>query len=260
LSGRAREVRAPAGIDAIVPEEMTVRCGAGTTVAELDDALAERGQTVALPSWAGATVGGVLALGRSGIRRLGYGPVRDTVLQLGVVSATGALVKAGGPTDSTIAAIKSFSAQHADVVAINQLEMWQADTFDPNRIDLRVVNASERETALQSGQVDLAINLPVREAGGLQSEPRLAAELDPITRIILLQVRNDLGFADQNVRLAAHHAIDKKANTALFKANDSSFTVPIPLHPFLGCVGVAPAGMVRPPTLGRQAHSRDLGI
>ncbi len=37
------------------------------------------------------------------------------------------------------------------------------------------------------------------------------------------------------------YAIDKKANTAAFKANDSSFTVPIPLHPFLGCVGVAPA-------------------
>ena len=37
------------------------------------------------------------------------------------------------------------------------------------------------------------------------------------------------------------YAIDKKANTAAFKANDSGFTVPIPLHPFLGCVGVAPA-------------------
>jgi len=37
------------------------------------------------------------------------------------------------------------------------------------------------------------------------------------------------------------YVIDKKTNTAAFKANDSSFTVPIPLHPFLGCVGVAPA-------------------
>ena len=39
--------------------------------------------------------------------------------------------------------------------------------------------------------------------------PGFAAELNPITRVILLQVRNDLGFADENVRLAAHHAIDK---------------------------------------------------
>jgi len=37
------------------------------------------------------------------------------------------------------------------------------------------------------------------------------------------------------------YPIDKAANVATFKANDSSFSVKIPLHPFLGCVGVAPA-------------------
>jgi amidase len=42
-------------------------------------------------------------------------------------------------------------------------------------------------------------------------------------------------------RMTWTYVIDKKTNTAAFKANDSSFTVPIPLHPFLGCVGVAPA-------------------
>jgi len=36
--------------------------------------------------------------------------------------------------------------------------------------------------------------------------------------------------------------IDHKTNTALFKALDSKFTVKIPLHPFFGCIGVAPAG------------------
>jgi dipeptide transport system substrate-binding protein len=34
--------------------------------------------------------------------------------------------------------------------------------------------------------------------------------------VILLQVRNDLAFADQNVRLAAHHAIDKSALSNAF--------------------------------------------
>ena len=59
----AREVSAPAGIEWIAPEEMTVSCGAGTPVAELDAALAERGQQVALPAW--GTVGGVLEIGRA---------------------------------------------------------------------------------------------------------------------------------------------------------------------------------------------------
>jgi amidase len=36
--------------------------------------------------------------------------------------------------------------------------------------------------------------------------------------------------------------IDHADNTALFKALDSDFSVKIPLHPFLGCIGVAPAG------------------
>lgn len=36
------------------------------------------------------------------------------------------------------------------------------------------------------------------------------------------------------------YPIDKGSNTATFHANDSKFSVKIPLHPFLGCVGVAP--------------------
>lgn len=36
------------------------------------------------------------------------------------------------------------------------------------------------------------------------------------------------------------YPIDHATNTALFQAVDSKFTVRIPLHPFLGCIGVAP--------------------
>lgn len=91
-----RAVAAPSGIDWIQAEEMTVCCGAGTPVDDLDRALAEVGQRVALPP--GGTVGGALAVGRSGIDRLGRGPVRDAVLQVRYVSAAGTVVKAGGPT------------------------------------------------------------------------------------------------------------------------------------------------------------------
>jgi FAD/FMN-containing dehydrogenase len=94
----ARDVRAPAGVVSVEAADMTVRVGAGTTVTELDAALAEVGQTVALPAWDGATVGGVLAVGHSGLRRLGWGPVRDVLLEARVVSADGRVVKAGGPT------------------------------------------------------------------------------------------------------------------------------------------------------------------
>lgn len=91
-----RRVTAPAGIAWIQAAEMTVCCGAATPVDELDRALAEVGQFVALPP--GGTVGGALAVGRSRIDRLGVGPVRDTLLQAHYVSAAGDIVKAGGPT------------------------------------------------------------------------------------------------------------------------------------------------------------------
>ena len=98
VDASARPVHAPSGIVEHVAAEMTVRVRAGTTVAELDDALAASGQCVALPAWPGATVGGVLAVGHSGLRRLGWGPVRDAVLEVRYVSAEGRVVKGGGPT------------------------------------------------------------------------------------------------------------------------------------------------------------------
>src|ERR1700693_5564270 len=38
------------------------------------------------------------------------------------------------------------------------------------------------------------------------------------------------------------YPVDKASNTATFNALDSKFSVKIPLHPFFGCIGVAPAG------------------
>jgi peptide/nickel transport system substrate-binding protein len=85
------------------------------------------------------------------------------------------------------------------------------------RITFEIIkDPSARVAAVQSGQIDLTINVPVREVERLGKEPSLAAELNPMTRVILLQCRNDLGFADDNVRLAAHHAIDKAALSKAF--------------------------------------------
>ncbi len=92
------QVRAPAGIWEYTPSEMTVRCGAGTTLAELDAALTPHGQMVPFDASPQATVGGVLATGLSGHRRLRYGHVRDLVLQTRHIDHNGQVVTAGGPT------------------------------------------------------------------------------------------------------------------------------------------------------------------
>ena len=93
-----REVRAPAGIVAFEPAEMTVRVRAGTPVAELHEALSAARQRTALPERPGGTVGGALMAGESGVLRLGLGPMRDTLLQARYVCADGQVASAGAGT------------------------------------------------------------------------------------------------------------------------------------------------------------------
>jgi FAD/FMN-containing dehydrogenase len=95
-SGNVRVVNAPVGIDWIQPAEMTIQCGAGTPVDDVAEALAEYGQQIPFPP--GGTIGGALAVGHSGIRRLAYGAMRDALLQTHYIGSTGKVVKAGGPT------------------------------------------------------------------------------------------------------------------------------------------------------------------
>ncbi|MHB1854708.1 MAG: FAD-binding oxidoreductase, partial [Acidimicrobiales bacterium] len=94
-----RIVAAPAGVVDHRPEEMLVRVRAGTTMAELAGVLDRAGQMVPLDPAdpERATVGGILSVGRAGLRRLRHGPVRDHVLEIRYVSAGGELVKAGAP-------------------------------------------------------------------------------------------------------------------------------------------------------------------
>ncbi len=93
------EVSAPAGVVTFDPDDLTVTVNAGTTCADLAAVLAEHGQECALdPRDPAATVGGVLATGLSGHRRLRWGPLRDRVLEVRFVTADGRLIKGGGPT------------------------------------------------------------------------------------------------------------------------------------------------------------------
>jgi glycolate oxidase FAD binding subunit len=140
-----RPVMAPGGIVSFVPDEMTVRCGAGTPMEELDEVLARHGQTVVIPP--SGTVGGALAVGRSGLRRLGYGPVRDCLLQARFVNSSGEIVKAGGPTVKNVSGfdlcrllVGSFGTIGfiGEVILrtrpIAAFEQWFTSNADPERL------------------------------------------------------------------------------------------------------------------------------
>lgn len=79
------------------PDDLTVTVRAGTTLGDLAASLAEHGQTAILPDGSpDRTVGGVVAAGVSGYRRFRYGPTRDRVIGVQMVTGYGVAVRGGG--------------------------------------------------------------------------------------------------------------------------------------------------------------------
>jgi glycolate oxidase FAD binding subunit len=87
------------------PGDLTATAEAGMTVAAFQTSLRARGQWLSLdPADADrATLGGVMAANASGPRRHLYGTARDLVIGMTVVTAEGAVVRAGGKVVKNVA-------------------------------------------------------------------------------------------------------------------------------------------------------------
>lgn len=95
-------------LDAVIDypaRDMTVTVGAGITAAKLQELLAREGQwlPVDVPDPDRATLGGAVALNKSGPRRLGYGTLRDYVIGIRFVTDEGREVSAGGRVVKNVA-------------------------------------------------------------------------------------------------------------------------------------------------------------
>ncbi len=87
------------------PADMTVKVGAGMSLAQLQAVLGENGQWLPLdpPCPEQATVGGVIAANLNGPSRLSQGTVRDFLIGLKVVRSDGTLIKGGGQVVKNVA-------------------------------------------------------------------------------------------------------------------------------------------------------------
>jgi glycolate oxidase FAD binding subunit len=83
--------------------DLVVRVQAGATMEQLASVLAEAGQQLALDAPADATVGGVIASGTAGPRRLRYGSPRDLLIGVTAVRADGVIAHAGGKVVKNVA-------------------------------------------------------------------------------------------------------------------------------------------------------------
>ncbi|MGI9577091.1 MAG: FAD-binding protein [Microthrixaceae bacterium] len=94
-------LRAPSGTVEHRRDELTVSVAAGTALFELESVLQEGAQTTGLAtegSTAGGTVGSAVATATGGLHGLRFGHMRDAVLGIAAVNASGSVVRAGGST------------------------------------------------------------------------------------------------------------------------------------------------------------------
>lgn len=104
--GDVLDTRAYAGIISYEPSELVVTVRCGTPLAELQAALAEKGQCLAFepPHFGpGATVGGMVAAGLSGPARASVGAVRDFVLGARLINGKGEDLTFGGQVMKNVA-------------------------------------------------------------------------------------------------------------------------------------------------------------
>ena len=105
-AGEVFDLRANRGVVAHEPTELVVTVRGGTPLAELEAALAERGQYLAFepPHFgADATVAGCVAAGLSGPRRSSMGAVRDFMLGVKLLDGRGEVLKFGGQVMKNVA-------------------------------------------------------------------------------------------------------------------------------------------------------------
>ena len=106
VQGTPLDVRPLAGISSYEPSELVVTVRAGTPLAELEAALAEKGQCLPFepPRFAaGGTVGGMVAAGLSGPARPAVGGVRDYVLGATLLNGKAEVVSFGGQVMKNVA-------------------------------------------------------------------------------------------------------------------------------------------------------------
>lgn len=90
------------GLVSYEPAEMIVVAEAGMRVGELDRILAEGGQEWPSDAPPEATLGGVIAAAANSPRRLKVGQVRDSVIEMEVVTGDGRLVRSGARTVKSV--------------------------------------------------------------------------------------------------------------------------------------------------------------
>lgn len=163
-AARTLSTRNLSGITLYRPTEMIISARAGTTLAEVEAALAEKGQMLAPEppyTWClfgkdtQPTIGGVVATNLSGPRRITVGAIRDHVMGLRFVNGAGELVRSGGRVLKNVTGLdlcKLLSGSHGTLGVVTE-------------VTLKVLPAPETTATLALRVPDLVAGVRALSAG-----------------------------------------------------------------------------------------------
>jgi glycolate oxidase FAD binding subunit len=156
------------GIVSYDPAELVVTVRAGTPLAELDAALGERGQMLAMeaPDFnGGSTIGGAVALGWAGSRSAFAGGVRDAVLGIRMINGQGEELRFGGEVVKNVA---GFDVARAMIGSCGRMGLLL-------ELSLKLVPRPRRDVTLAWSPADLADSRAMVDAWTGQAYPVSAA-------------------------------------------------------------------------------------
>ncbi len=197
--------------------DLTVTVEAGMKLSDLQAILRSHNQFLPIdPSYADATLGGIVATADTGSWRQRYGGVRDLLLGLSFVRADGAIAKAGGRVVKNVAGydlMKLFTGAYGTLGIITQLTFRTYPLIATSQTLLLTGKANQTaqisQTIRDSGLTPVAIDLlstGVIKQLGLNAETGLIVRWQTIAESIEQQIEQVQAIAKQlNITINNYH-------------------------------------------------------
>ncbi|MCA9832466.1 MAG: FAD-binding oxidoreductase [Thermomicrobiales bacterium] len=154
------------GIDDYIPTDMTASFQAGTSLKQVRTALAANGQElpIDLAEDDAGTIGGLVATGFSGPRRLAQGTLKDLIIGCEYVRGDGLLAKAGGMTVKNVSGFEISRLLHGSWGSLAILTRVNLKLLPQPRGDRTITWTDENLSAAIARQQTLLQALPMAVA------------------------------------------------------------------------------------------------